>query len=99
MEQFIQQLLKDQGVPDSLDGEVRKQLVEELTGRATDFVNRRLLEAMSEEAVEQFNSLLDEEPVDPNKIQQFIATHVPDKERVAAAALYEFRTLYLGDKA
>jgi hypothetical protein len=99
MEEFIRQLLQDQGVPEDLSAEVRAQLVAELTGRATDFVNQRLVAAMSEEAVGHFESLLDEEPVDTQKIQDFINTNVPDKEQVAARALVEFRALYLGAKA
>lgn len=99
MEEFIQKLLKDQGVPEDLDPEVRAQLVAQLTDRATDFVNKRLVEAMSEEAVSRFNSLLDEEPVDAAKIQEFIATNIPDKEKIATGALLEFRVLYLGAKA
>lgn len=99
MDQFINQLLQDQGVPADLDPEVRTQLVAELTNRAADFVNKRLIEAMSDEAVAHFETLIDEDPVDPLKIQDFIATNVPDKETIASKALLEFRALYLGDKA
>lgn len=99
MDQFIQQLLHDQGVSDSLDPAVREQLVHELTGRATDFVNRRLIDAMSDETVEQFNALLDDDSLDPAKAQQFVEANVPNKDQVVAAALVEFRALYLGDKA
>jgi len=99
MEQFITQLLQDQGIPADLDVEVRQQLVSELTSRAADFVNQRLIQNMSDEALPHFESLLDEDPVDAQRIQEFIATNVPDKEKIAANALLEFRILYLGEKA
>lgn len=99
MEEFIRQLLQDQGVPDDLAPDVRTQLVTEMTERATDFVNKRLVGAMSEEALPHFESLLAEEPVDVARLQEFMRTNVPDQENVAAQALLEFRVIYLGAKA
>ncbi|HVX56135.1 MAG TPA: DUF5663 domain-containing protein [Candidatus Saccharimonadales bacterium] len=99
MEEFIRQLLKDAGVPESTDPEVRKQLEKDLTDRATDLVNRRLIDAMSEKNAEAFSKLLDERPDNLAVMQQFIDEHVPNKEQVAGAALLEFRALYLGAAA
>lgn len=99
MEEYIQQLLQDQGVPHDLDPEVRGQLVSDLMSRALDFLNRRLIDSMSDEAVEHFTSLLDNPATDASQVQDFIATNVMDKEKVTADALAEFRVLYLGDKA
>lgn len=99
MDQFIQQLLRDQDVPEDLDPEVRTQLVSELTSRASDFLNARLIDAMSDETVEHFSAMLDDESTTPEQVQNFIATNVPDKDRVIASALAEFRVLYLGDRA
>ncbi len=99
MDQFIQQLLREQGVSDTMDPEVRAQLTDELTSRATDFVNRRLIDAMSDEVAAQFNAFLDDESVTPEQVQNFVETNVPNREQVVASALVEFRSLYLGDKA
>jgi len=96
MDQFIQQLLQDKGLPADLDEAVRKQLVDDLTDRATDLVNRRLVEAMSEEDVKAFGELLDQQPEDGAAVQAFIEAHVPEKQDIAARALLEFRSLYLG---
>jgi hypothetical protein len=99
MDQFIEQLLREQGAPDDLEPAVRQDLVEDLAARATEFLNRRLIDAMDDTSVEEFSKLLDVEPADPQAIQEFIATHVPDKERVVTEALLEFRSIYLGSKA
>ncbi len=88
-----------QDIPEDLDPEVREELAKGLLARATDFVNKRIIDSMSDEVAEHFEALVDEQPVDPAKIQAFIETNVPDRERIAGLALYEFRTLYLGDKA
>lgn len=99
MEEFIQQLLKDAGVPDSTDPEVREQLAKDLADRAGDLVNRRLIDAMSEKDAQAFGKVLDDRPDDLKAMQKFIDEHVPNKEQVAGAALLEFRALYLGAAA
>ncbi|CAN5118794.1 hypothetical protein BH09PAT3_BH09PAT3_4590 [soil metagenome] len=99
MDNFIQQLLSDQGVASDINPEVRAQLVQDLSSRATDFVNRGLINAMSDEAVEHFNTMLDDPSITPEQVQQFVDTNVANKEQVVANALVEFRALYLGDKA
>lgn len=95
--EFVQQLLTDQGFAHP-DPEVRAQLEADLTDSAIRLVNRRLIDAMSEQDVERFNALLDRDP-SPQTVQQFIEQHVPNREQVTALALVEFRQLYLGDKA
>jgi hypothetical protein len=99
MEEFIRQLLKDAGVPESTDPEVRQQLEKDLADRASDLINKRLIDAMSEKDAKAFSKLLDDKPDDLGAMQQFIDQHVPDKEKVAGAALLEFRALYLGAAA
>jgi hypothetical protein len=99
MEEYIEQLLQEVGVPEGTDPEVRAQLASDLAARANDMVNKRLIEAMSDEDVAAFDKLLDEQPENLQAMQQFIDEHVPDKNRVVGAALLEFRTLYLGEAA
>lgn len=96
--QFIEQLLKDKGLPE-LDESVHQQLVSDLSTRLVDFINRRLINAMDDESVKQFNELLEREPVDPAAVQEFISTHVPNKVQVTADAMAEFRALYIGETA
>lgn len=99
MDQFINKLLQEQGVPEDLDPQVRTQLIAELTGRVMDFMNRRLVDAMDEDALNGFQALLDTDPTDPAVVQDFISAHVPDRDKVITKALIDFRAIYLGDKA
>ena len=99
MENYIQQLIADQGITNDIDPEVREQLTQELTTRANNFLNQRLLDAMSDDAVEHFNTTLDSNTFGAEQIQQFIDVNLPQKDKIVAAALLEFRALYLGSKA
>jgi hypothetical protein len=99
MDEYIQQLLQDAGLPESTDPEVREQLTMDLTARANDLMNRRLIDAMSDEDAEAFDKLLDEQPENIEAMQQFITDHVSNREQVVGAALLEFRALYLGASA
>lgn len=99
MDDYIQQLLKEAGIPEGMDPEVKAQLVSDLTSRASDLVNRKLIDSLSEENATAFNNLLDEKPDDADAIQKFIIEHVPDRDKIVGQALLEFRALYLGANA
>ena len=99
MDEYIQQLLKDAGVPESTDPEVKAQLAADLSDRARDLINRRLIDSLSGEDVAALDELLDEKPEDLEAMQQFITEHVPDKDKIVGATLLEFRALYLGAAA
>ncbi len=99
MEEYVQQLLRDAGVPENTDSAVRQQLVSDLLQRAADMVNKRLIESMDEPTVDRLNALLDSAPDDPKVFEDFITQNVPNKETIAATALVEFRALYLGKDA
>lgn len=99
MEDFVKQLLTDKGVPSTLPEETYKQLVSDLSARATDLVNRHIVDAMSPEVLEQFEKILDNQPDNPDAVHDFIKKNVSNKEEIAARALLEFRALYLGEKA
>jgi len=73
-------------------------LAEELSERLEDFINRRVIDAMDGPTVERFTALLDTGP-DAPAVQAFIERNVPNRQRVAASALTEFRNLYLGRTA
>lgn len=96
MEQFIKQLLADKGLSPKLDEKVRAQLEHDLTERATDFLNRRMIDSLGDEDVKSLETLIDDQPDNANAIQEFINQHVLDKEQIAASTLLEFRALYLG---
>lgn len=99
MEAFIKQLLADKGLPTDLDPKVREQLERDLTDRAADMVNKRMINALNDEDLANFDTLINEHSDDADLIQKFIEEHVPNKETLAASALLEFRALYLGAEA
>lgn len=99
MDEFLRQLLIDKGLPEDIDPEVRSQLLRDLSSRAADLINRRLIDALSEQDVAMLDKLIDEKPDDANAYLQFINDHVADKENITASALLEFRALYLGKDA
>ena len=99
MDDFINQLLQEAAVPESVDPEVRAQLVSDLESRLADMINRRLIDAMSEEDALGLEKLLDEQPDNIEAVQGYIEERLPNKDQVVAATLLEFRALYLGDKA
>jgi TIR domain len=96
--EFIQQIMAEQDIPADLHHEVREQYEADLTERAMNLINRRLIEAMPDQTVEHFNALLDSDPTS-QAIQEFVQYNVPNREYVTAQALLELRRLYLGDKA
>jgi hypothetical protein len=99
MDEFIQQLLAERGIPESVDEETRQQLAEDLSSRLNDFINKRLIESMPEDVLAKFEEQLDSGNATTESLQQFVADNLPDKEQVTANALMEFRALYLGPKA
>jgi hypothetical protein len=93
MDDFASRLLIERGV--TTTGPVRDEMHAELVERASDFLNRRLVDAMSEPVLARFTELVEGEP-SAEAVQTFIARNVPNPERVAASALVEFRNIYLG---
>jgi hypothetical protein len=65
MEEFILQLLRDQGVLDGLDTATRNQLVADLTQRANDLINKQVLDAMSPETFAGFERILYDDSAAP----------------------------------
>lgn len=96
MEDFINQLIQAKGLPADIDEEVRKQLVQDMAARAQDLITRRLLEAMPDAAVDEFNRMIDQSATTPQMVQEFVANHVPNRDEITRRALEEFRDLYLG---
>ena len=99
MDNFIDEILAQSGAKASADPEVEAQLKADLTERAAALINRRLVDALTDEQTDKLNQLLDDQPDNVEAFQQFIIDNLPDKDQIVAAALYEFRVLYLGSEA
>jgi len=79
-----------------LDEAVYNKLVSDLSERAADLVNKRLVESMADDKVSELEKIIGSDPDNQQAVQDFIAKNVPDYQAVAGAALAEFRQLYLG---
>lgn len=99
MDDYVQQLMKEQGIPDDLDPQVRVELAKEITEQANDYINYRLIQSMSDEAAEKFADMLEDDSMQEHDIQQYIADNVPDVQAAVTAALVDFRSVYLGPAA
>jgi len=96
LEQFVEQLLQEKSIPADMDPEIKAQLIKDLTVRVEDLINRRLIDAMSDEQLAEFNKILDQEPANPEAVKAFIEQNIKNKEQITTGALLEFRQLYLG---
>ena len=99
MDDYIQRLMQEQGIPGGLDPEVRAELTAELTDRAISFMNQRLVSAMTDDVANRGAEVAANGQTGDEVLQKFIEENVPNKDQVLAMALSDFRTLYLGDKA
>jgi hypothetical protein len=93
-DQFVKDLLKEKGLPETLEPAVYEKLAQDLSGRVEQLVNKRLLDSLTDEQFDEFEKLTQSNP-DQNAVQEFINSNVPDKEQIAGAALAEFRQLYI----
>ncbi len=75
--------------------EVRAQLISDLKQRLLDQINRALIDALSDEQIDEFNALLDEPSTTDEKVQQFIVDAGVDVRRVTAQTMLRFRDLYI----
>lgn len=96
IDQFIEDLFKEKGLPETTDPEVKARLKSDLSSRIMDLINRRIIESLDESQLKDFNEILDREPEDPQAVHKFIEDNVKSKEEITTAALLEFRQLYLG---
>lgn len=96
MEQFIKDLLKEKGLPANLEPAVYDRLVKDLSERVEKIVNKRLIDSLSDEQFDQLEKLSASSP-NEQAVQDFINANVPNKDKIVALALAEFRQLYLGN--
>lgn len=91
---FIRDIIEAKQL-DGISDEAKQGLIEEMRERLLDIINRSLVEALPEDKVEAFSTLLDDESVTDEQVQTFIAQSGVDVERVTAKAMLTFRDLYL----
>lgn len=98
MDDFVDYLLRKQGIDGASDQVMRRKTHAQVKARLIDFLNRRLIAAMPSRTLARFDKLMDTNP-SAAQIQQFVNDNLPNRDQVARAAMTEFMTLYLGDRA
>lgn len=91
--QFAKDLLREKGI-NGLDKDVYEGLVDEVSTIASQLVNKRIIDSMTDEQMNEFNKLIGSKPSE-SEVQKFIDSNVANKHFIAAEALLEFKEMYL----
>lgn len=91
---FVDRMMLEKEYP-PLDDAVMAQIKEDLLDRLDDYINARIIAAMTDEQAQEFNTLLKGDPT-KDEVQQFIAQCIPDGAEFISLTLLEFRREYLG---
>lgn len=95
LDQFVENLLAEKNLP-SMDDAVRIQLVADLKQRLLDQINRALIDALSDEKLNDFNAMLDDESITDERIEQFMAESGINVKQITLQTMLRFSELYLG---
>lgn len=95
IKQFVEDMIAQAGVSAMSSDAARQYLVDDLTQRLLDQIDRALVEALPDGSVAAFNALLDREETSPEQIQKFISDAGVDVQRVTMSTMLQFRDLYL----
>ena len=93
LDQFIKEIIDTKQLPGITD-EAKAGLLEDMRERLLDMLNHALVEALPEEKLAEFSTLLDG-GVSDDAVQQFIAESGVDVEKITAQTMLAFRNLYL----
>lgn len=95
LDSFVAGILNEKKLPGITDEEVRQQLIADLKQNLLDQINRALINAMPDDKVTEFNTLLDDPNVTEEAIQSFVMSSGIDVERITTQTMLLFRSLYL----
>ncbi len=93
---FVDKLIDEKKLP-GLDDETRIQIAADLKELLMANINKALIYAVPEDKTEELYALLDETPIDQEKIQQYIEQQV-DAKQIMTEELLRFRDLYLDNE-
>lgn len=96
LSKFINDIIDAKGYK-TLDGDVRRQLEQDLKNRLLDQIDRAVLRALPENKIDGFNDLLDRN-ASQQEVQQYIANSGVYTKKITLETMLRFRSLYLGDK-
>lgn len=95
IDEFIDKLIKDKNFKD-ITPEIESEIRNDLKNRLDKFILARIISNLSDEKVDQFNSMLDAKKSE-TEIQEFITASIPDFVDFLTQTLMEFRGIYLGE--
>jgi hypothetical protein len=78
----------------NLSTEEKPLVIEQLVKELDYTINAHLMDLLSDQAVDEFNTLLDANPSD-DQINDFFTKHIPNLSTEIAAAMLEFKTIFL----
>lgn len=91
---FVDRLIEEKKLPSDLEKEVVDQIKSDLLSRVEDRVNAVIVSNLSEDKLEEFNKLLDNN-VSDLEMQKFCANNIPDLPQLIASELIIFKQTYL----
>jgi hypothetical protein len=94
LDDFINTMLKERQLP-PMDEEVRVQIVADLKKDLLDQIDKALINALPEDKLQEFNTLLDSSDVNTETLQGFIKNSGIDVADVTVRTMVGFRALYL----
>jgi len=94
LDTFIKEIIDAKQLP-GVTEDAKLGLVEEMRERLLDMINRALIEALPDDKMAEFSQLLDNESVDDDAVQQFIAQSGVNVQEVTTKTMLAFRALYL----
>ena len=100
IEKFIDELLRTKFGDHLPPADVLTGIKMELTDKLNQYLTLRTIESISlthPEAVNELSTLIKTDPT-PEKVSEFISSHVQNPDVLVAQFLQDFRSLYLGDE-
>lgn len=94
LEQFVEGLIDERKYPD-LVPEAKEEMKKDLFIRLDDFIAARIIAALSDTDVLEYEKLLQEKKPE-EEVQQFVSSKIPDFVNFLSAVMLEFRAVYLG---
>jgi uncharacterized membrane protein YheB (UPF0754 family) len=94
LESYVDKLLEEKKLPEGLEQDVLDQMRKDLMKRVQNRINAAILANLTEDQMEEFNKLLDED--NEENTQKFLEENIADFAEMIATELIVFKQTYLG---
>jgi len=93
LEDYVDNLIKEKNSP-YVNGQNRQEIKNELLKNLSKAINKKLIEKLSDQEVDELNVLLDQKADDP-KISNFFTSKINNIDQLITEVLIDFRKGYL----